>query len=66
MLVLSTIEFALTLMSPPTPDVPETRLNRDPDASVRTLAVTPTEEELMAEARPASPPPITIAEGMKN
>jgi len=35
------------------PEVPDTRLSRDPDESVNTLAETPTPEELMAAARPA-------------
>ncbi len=39
-------------MLPLAPEVAETRLRREPVASVSTLAVMPTPEELMAEARP--------------
>jgi hypothetical protein len=38
---------------PAAPDVPETRLSREPVASVNTLALTPTPDELMAAASPA-------------
>ena len=48
------MELALTTMLPPAPEVPETRLSREPDASVSTLAVTPAPEALMAAARPES------------
>ena len=44
--------LALTVRSPLAPDVPETRLRREPEASVNTLAVTPTADELIAAARP--------------
>ena len=53
-MVASAIEFALTVMSPVAPDVPETRLSREPEESVSTLAVMPTPEELIAAASPAS------------
>ena len=46
-------ELSLTTMFPPVPEVPDTRLRREPVASVSTLAVMPTPEALMAEARPA-------------
>src|SRR5215469_1416249 len=41
-------------MFPFAPDVPDTRLNRDPVASVSTLAEMPTPDELIAAASPAS------------
>ena len=49
-MLVSTIEFEVTTMLPVVPEVPETRLRRDPLASVNTLAVIPTEDELMAAA----------------
>jgi hypothetical protein len=52
-LAAAAIEFALTDMFPSAPDVPETRLNRDPVASVNTLASIPAAEELIAAASPA-------------
>ena len=54
MLLASTIEFELTRMFPSAPEVPETRLTREPEESVSTLAVIPTPDELMADAKPAS------------
>ncbi len=42
----------LTERFPPAPDLPETRLSREPLASVNTLAVTPTADALIAAARP--------------
>jgi hypothetical protein len=51
---VSTIEFPLIAISPAAPEVLETRLSRDPDESVSTLAVTPAPDALMAEASPAS------------
>ena len=48
------MELALTVMFPLAPEVPETRLRREPVASVSTLAVTPAFEALMAAARPES------------
>jgi hypothetical protein len=52
--LLAVIVLLLTMMFPPAPEVPETRLNRDPDESVSTAAVMPTEEALIVEASPAS------------
>jgi len=48
------IELLLTVMFPAAPDVPDTRLRIDPDASVSTLAVMPTPDELIDAARPVS------------
>ena len=39
--------------SPPVPEVPETMLSREPEASVRTAAVTPNPAALIVEAKPA-------------
>src|SRR6202041_1826358 len=50
----ATMELELTVIFPFAPDVPETRLKRDPEASVSTLAVMPAPEELMAAASPES------------
>jgi len=48
------MEFALIAMFPPAPDVPDTRLNREPVASVSTLAVIPAPDALIADASPES------------
>ena len=53
-MLVATIEFALTVIFPPAPEVPDTRLNREPEESVSTLATMPTPDELMADASPAS------------
>jgi hypothetical protein len=52
--VAAAIEFELMVMFPLAPDVPDTRLSRDPEESVSTLAVIPTPDELIAEASPDS------------
>jgi hypothetical protein len=54
LLAAAAIELAVTAMLPLAPEVPETRLSREPLASVSTLAEMPRPEELMVEARPAS------------
>lgn len=55
--LVSTMELDATATVPFAPEVPETRLSLDPLESVKTLAVTPTPEELISEARVASVPP---------
>ena len=52
--LVSTIELAVTVILPLAPETSETRLRRDPLASVSTLAVTLRPEALMAEASPES------------
>src|ERR1700734_2031670 len=51
---LASVRLEVIVICPAAPEVSETRLSREPEESVSTLAVTPSPAELMADARPAS------------
>jgi hypothetical protein len=52
--LLAAIEFELIVIFPSAPEVPETRLSREPEESVSTLAVHAHPEALIVEASPES------------